>query len=283
MEVNPEFNLFLLLDMSVPIKRKRGRPRLDEPREIKDFDNNLIQEFKKFPAFYDRQHPQHRNREVTDRIWQRLAQNLHVSTNLVKTRMLQLRNRFNLEKRRLEAMKEQQPHSDVHSQWSLYENLSFLSDYVKTRRPYSMPVSLNPKVDTTCTSSDSEEEEQLNDTHKISGNALNSNQILNVQQSESMRNHVTAANGEYYQIPLPNFNNNLDLNNEGNNKYKAFGQFLASSLIEMNDIQALSLVEKFTTDLVKYLKIEERNKLSSTQQNNTVEDESYDMGTNGYC
>lgn len=66
--------------MSVTVKRKRGRPRLDEPREIQDFDNNLIQEFKKFPVFYDRQHPQHRNREFTDRIWQRIAQNLNVSS-----------------------------------------------------------------------------------------------------------------------------------------------------------------------------------------------------------
>lgn len=66
--------------MSVPVKRKRGRPRLDEPKEIKDFDNNLILEFKKYPVFYDREHPQHRNREYTDRIWQRIAQTLNVSS-----------------------------------------------------------------------------------------------------------------------------------------------------------------------------------------------------------
>lgn len=72
--------------------------------------------------------------------------------------MLQLRNRFNLEKRRVEAMKEHQS-SLATSQWSLYERLSFLSNYVKTRRPYSLPISYNPKMNSSC-SSDGEEENE---------------------------------------------------------------------------------------------------------------------------
>lgn len=66
----------------------------------------------------------------------------------------------------------------------------------------------------------------------------------------------------------------LEANNGFGNKYKAFGQFLASSLIEMNEIQALSLVEKFTTELVKYLKTEERKKdLIKASQSNTGGDD----------
>lgn len=66
--------------MSTAMKRKRGRPRLDEPRDFNDFDLNLIQEFKKHPVFYDRTHPEHRNREYTDRIWHRIAHNLNTSS-----------------------------------------------------------------------------------------------------------------------------------------------------------------------------------------------------------
>ncbi|XP_065371218.1 transcription factor Adf-1-like [Calliphora vicina] len=271
--------------MSVPVKRKRGRPRLDEPKEIKDFDNNLILEFKKCPAFYDRQHPQHRNREYTDRVWHRIAQNLNVSANLVKTRMLQLRNRFNLEKRRVEAMKEQQPRSSVASHWSLYERLSFLSDYVKTRRPYSLPISCNTKADSTASSSDIDEEENEEEDEgaKTQESAISSNQILtNGNLSNNIRNaddFSTNENNLATEIGTSQVNrtshHRLEAANDFGNKYKAFGQFLASSLIEMNEIQALGLVEKFTTELVKYLKTEERKKelIKSSQISNTGGDD----------
>lgn len=108
----------------------------------------------------------------------------------------------------------------------------------------------------------------------------------NVQQSDSNRSQSATANHSH-QIPLPVNNNHMDLNNYeviGQNKYKAFGQFLASSLIEMNEMQALMLVEKFTTDLVKYLKMEERKKnlIQNNQQNNTPDDESDNVSANGY-
>ncbi|XP_037816417.1 uncharacterized protein LOC119606844 [Lucilia sericata] len=272
--------------MAVPVKRKRGRPRLDEPREIKDFDNNLILEFKKCPAFYDRQHPQHRNREYTDRVWHRIAQQLNVSTNLVKTRMLQLRNRFNLEKRRVEAMKEQQPQNSVTSQWSLYDRLSFLSDYVKTRRPYSLPININTKANSTASSSDADEEDDIEEDEgaKTQESAINSNQILtngnifpndkqNADQYSTNQNHLATGRATP-QLVQRSVLHPMEANNGVGNKYKAFGQFLASSLIEMSEIQALGLVEKFTMELVKYLKAEGKKNLTNTSERNTgVDDE----------
>lgn len=65
--------------MSVLTKRKRGRPRLDESREINDFDASLIAAVKKFPIFYDKNHPHYRNREYTERMWGNVANNLNVS------------------------------------------------------------------------------------------------------------------------------------------------------------------------------------------------------------
>lgn len=92
--------------------------------------------------------------------------------------MLQLRNRFNLEKRRVEAMREQQPDLPVTSQWSLYERLSFLSGYVKTRRPYSLPLSYNNKANCSASSSEADEEEDEDDeASKRQEIILNTNQI----------------------------------------------------------------------------------------------------------
>lgn len=95
--------------------------------------------------------------------------------------MLQLRNRFNLEKRRVAILKEQNPHTPVASQWSLFENLLFLENYVKTRRPYTLPAGFNPKTDSTISSSDvendeEEEEEEVSKTLE-SGLDLNENQM----------------------------------------------------------------------------------------------------------
>ena len=67
-----------------------------------------------------------------------------------------------------------------------------------------------------------------------------------------------------------NTNNLLETNND---KFKAFGKFLASSLIELNEIQALSLVEKFTAELVNYLKTEDKKKKLSKTLSAPVDEE----------
>lgn len=62
--------------MVLPLKRKRGRPRNDDNRDIKDFDTALIQEFKRRRAFYDRSHPHYRNREHLEPQWLEIANTL---------------------------------------------------------------------------------------------------------------------------------------------------------------------------------------------------------------
>lgn len=59
-----------------------------------------------------------------------------ISVSLLKDRMLQLRNRYNLEKRRLEQIREENPGKTVESPWPLYEMLHFLSDHIRARRSY---------------------------------------------------------------------------------------------------------------------------------------------------
>uniref|UniRef100_D3TP53 Hypothetical conserved protein n=1 Tax=Glossina morsitans morsitans TaxID=37546 RepID=D3TP53_GLOMM len=236
--------------MSTAMKRKRGRPRLDEPRDFNDFDLNLIQEFKKHPVFYDRTHPEHRNREYTDRIWHRIAHNLNTSMNQVKTRINQLRNRYSLEKRRAEAL--QQHDNSATSQWCLYKYLTFLNDYIKTRRPYSLPATTTENKPSI--SSSEGEEETTEETQVIlNGHSLTtenyrhlqSTQLSNLPQQPSGSNAKTSND----------LSTTTKLNENGQQKFKAFGQFLTSCLIEMDEMQALHLIEKFTNDLVKTFKL----------------------------
>lgn len=50
--------------------------------------------------------------------------------------MLQLRNRYNLEKRRIEQLREENPQKYINSPWPLYDSLQFLSGHIKARRRY---------------------------------------------------------------------------------------------------------------------------------------------------
>lgn len=116
--------------MSILVKRRRGRPRLLESKAIKNFDSALIEEVKKFPLLYDREHRNYRNRAETTRYWRRVASSLNTSESVVKNRLFQLRNRYNVEKRRMEL----NPATyDGESTWPLYKSISFLIEFGKTR------------------------------------------------------------------------------------------------------------------------------------------------------
>jgi len=53
---------------------------------------------------------------------------------MLRERMITLRNRYNIEKRRVENSS--LTASFVGSQWPLFENLSFLSEHIRSRRSY---------------------------------------------------------------------------------------------------------------------------------------------------
>ena len=91
------------------------------------------------------------------------------------------------------------------------------------------------------------------------------------QYVDQLLNRNCPVNENSTSLQLQTNTDNLtDINN---GKYKAFGQFVASSLIEMNEVQALSLVEKFTTELVNYLKAEEIKKNLGKTSNTVADDE----------
>ena len=63
--------------------------------------------------------------------------------SILKDRILQLRNRYNLEKRRIEQLKEENPTKQYESPWPLYDHLHFLSDHIRARRSYKKMLPLN--------------------------------------------------------------------------------------------------------------------------------------------
>ncbi|XP_055850533.1 uncharacterized protein LOC129915097, partial [Episyrphus balteatus] len=113
---------------------RRGRPR--GSYNMSEFDVNLIREFESRPGFYDRNSRHFKDKIYNAQAWQDISNMLGYDVALLKDRMLQLRNRYNLEKRRLENLAEEYPDKIIQSQWPLYEHLHFLSDHIRPRRSY---------------------------------------------------------------------------------------------------------------------------------------------------
>lgn len=72
---------------------------------------------------------------------------IHLPVPLLKDRMLQLRNRYNLEKRRLEQLNLENPHKHMTSPWPLYSYLSFLSNHIRSRRSYKSMMTRSNQLD----------------------------------------------------------------------------------------------------------------------------------------
>lgn len=139
--------------MSILVKRRRGRPRLDESKVISDFDSNLIDEMKKYPILYDRGHKHYKDKAMVNSYWKRVGSGLNVSENVVRNRIFQLRNRYNIEKRRMET------NPSVPTSWPLYESLGFLFDFTKRGRRFVMQTK-TANGHTAATPSDEEEDEE---------------------------------------------------------------------------------------------------------------------------
>uniref|UniRef100_A0A1A9VUZ9 MADF domain-containing protein n=1 Tax=Glossina austeni TaxID=7395 RepID=A0A1A9VUZ9_GLOAU len=206
---------------AMAMKRKPGRPPRGEPPHFNEFDLSLIQQFKRHPIFYDCQHPKYRNRECTNRAWSHIADDLNMPVNQVKTRINQLRNRYHFEKKRLESL--QQSDYTATPKWTLYKHLNFLSDYVKVEVPYNFRPKTAP--------------------------------IMSIADEHAIFNQHSLMRGSCCHLQSTSFSNTpTTIKDHVEERCKAFGQFLALCLMEMNEIQSLQFIEKFTIDLVKGLR-----------------------------
>ncbi|XP_020714568.1 uncharacterized protein LOC101458133 isoform X2 [Ceratitis capitata] len=252
-------------------RRKRGRPRRGDGPTLDDIDVMLAREFQQRPAFYDRNHPQYRNRDFLETMWMDMAESVGQNVAIVKNRMIQLRNRYNLEKRRVEMLQDQYNDPSITSQWPMYNYLKYLGDHIKARRSFTKDIIVRPKSAPFSNSSirpvrfaycsDSDGYDEPNPyppppTVAVPGSQLGRSDLPNNVGESNCNSNYTDL-----QAPGPEKEEDLSLNYNVNFcKFRSFGQFLASSLMEMNQRDALHLVEKFTTELVKSLLTEANNK-----------------------
>ncbi|XP_012157970.1 G-box-binding factor isoform X2 [Ceratitis capitata] len=138
-------------DYPQPSKRGRGYAPTGE------FDLSLIREFRARPGFYDRNSPIFKDKLQTAHQWQEISNNLGYDVSLLKDRMLQLRNRYNLEKRRLEQLRDENPGQHIDSPWPLFKHLHFLSEHIRPRRSYK---SMQPRTSLADTGDEDEQQQQ---------------------------------------------------------------------------------------------------------------------------
>jgi hypothetical protein len=124
-----------------------------------DLDVNLITLYARTPALYDKRNPFYKDKQYSERAWNDISMKLgykgnqqesnegdesHVdvftdpfAVEILKDRMLQLRNRYNLEKRKIEQMRSEAC-PNPKSTWALYKYLLFFDGHIKQRRSYKM-------------------------------------------------------------------------------------------------------------------------------------------------
>ncbi|CAG9804402.1 unnamed protein product [Chironomus riparius] len=102
-----------------------------------DLDINLITLYARTPALYDKRNPFYKDKQYSERAWNDISMKLGYKVEILKDRMLQLRNRYNLEKRKIEGTRtETSPNPK--SSWPLYKYLLFFDGHIKQRRSYKM-------------------------------------------------------------------------------------------------------------------------------------------------
>ncbi|KAH8310858.1 hypothetical protein KR044_003249 [Drosophila immigrans] len=144
----------------------RGRPRASYA-QTGEFDLGLIREYRSRPALYDRNNKRFKDKIHSAQLWIQISHKLGYEVSTLRERMITLRNRYNIEKRRLENLSGGSATAMV-SQWPLYENLSFLSEHIRSRRSYKTQHKLGgPQED-----DDDEEPFDADDMHsELNGHA----------------------------------------------------------------------------------------------------------------
>ncbi|KAH8346935.1 uncharacterized protein jigr1 isoform X2 [Drosophila kikkawai] len=121
-------NLSHLYPPSLP--KGRGRPRATYA-QTGEFDLGLIREYRSRPVLYDRTNKRFKDKLFVAQQWEQISHKLGYDATSLRDRMITLRNRYNIEKRRVENGLSTQA-----SQWPLFESLQFLGDHIRPRRSF---------------------------------------------------------------------------------------------------------------------------------------------------
>jgi hypothetical protein len=139
------------------IKQQQQYYNMVNTSKMGDLDINLITLYARTPALYDKRNPFYKDKQYSERAWNDIAmklgykgkecythrhtvnnpQSIDISVEILKDRMLQLRNRYNLEKRKIEGLRSETS-PNPKSSWPLYKYLLFFDGHIKQRRSYKM-------------------------------------------------------------------------------------------------------------------------------------------------
>ncbi|EDV41901.1 uncharacterized protein Dana_GF17699 [Drosophila ananassae] len=112
------------------LPKVRGRPRATYA-QTGEFDLGLIREYRSRPVLYDRSNKRFKDKLYVAQQWEQMSHKLGYDATSLRDRMITLRNRYNIEKRRVENGLSTQA-----SQWPLFESLQFLGDHIRPRRSF---------------------------------------------------------------------------------------------------------------------------------------------------
>ncbi|XP_055907070.1 uncharacterized protein LOC129942239 [Eupeodes corollae] len=204
--------------------------------------------------------------------------------------MIQIRNKYHLEKKRLETQRNDNPKGFAESKWPLFELLGFLQEHIPVRRSFrtmrcKRKYSESEYVIKSEQDTDGSDAERTRDSEyrnarkgqaRSYGNSTQQTKYRNSPYFSASRNACGPAATRLSRMPRQVYasrhaqaiyqrkmetpvRSNLP---PGSEKFHAFGQFLTSSLIELPETEALVLIDQFTSELVQvYLsKHNENNK-----------------------
>lgn len=148
----------IILSFMNEIQQQQQYYNMVNTSKMGDLDVNLITLYARTPALYDKRNPFYKDKQYSERAWNDISMKLgykgnHHNVNgddshadnfndpfsveILKDRMLQLRNRYNLEKRKIEQMRSEAC-PNPKSTWALYKYLLFFDGHIKQRRSYKM-------------------------------------------------------------------------------------------------------------------------------------------------
>lgn len=247
-------------------------------------DAKLIREFQLVPALYDKNNVNFKNKEFVERAWNNIAAKLCYDVNILKDRMYQLRNRYNVEKRRLQSLRDEGL-PNPKSLWPLYHNLNFLGSYIRQRKSYNKmmrmsaftvqtgfrgftkaegeshivhPYVINRRI-TIKKESDGQIKPDVNESMARTNDTMIFSDVP--QQSTSSKTSQTLQNINQFRRSLladddcsgKNLEGKIPKIHQPSHKFEAFGSFVSHSLQDLPEQKALGIVDRFTSEIVKSL------------------------------
>lgn len=253
--------------------------------DMSALDLKLIHEFRLVPALYNRNSARFKDKAYVERAWRSIANKLGHDANILKDRMYQLRNRYNLEKRKMQSLRDEGL-TNPKPMWPLYHNLNFLSGHIKQRKSYKMirsvssgpgfrgftkeegryrivrPYSMNRTVEIKEEPVDQMIYDNGNDSvdpDSLMDNTINTS---DVQQHTVNKTSQTLQNiNRLKQSLLADGCSESTMaqkkifkkKHHPSHKFEAFGSFVNNSLQDLPQHKALEMIERFTGEIVQAL------------------------------